>query len=607
MSSAVPLNPPAGIFDIPVPGNWVLPGDQFWLALVKPPFDGPQRILDDTSRPEALALAQRLFAQNAEGQFPIVVGSGGKAAVVLFPEFAFGSGDFGTIDPLIRAQPQPLVAIAGFGAVRGAVLRAHIESGQVQCGWAAGLQAVDTTKRYNAAWCWIHDPRRNGADAHRCFVLLKNWPEQRQERINIPDITNGTNVARLVADDCIIFPLICSDMLCTDAQGPHERIAASIRASALQREPVLVPLVMLEGKPSHPAWRTRLSDLINVAPLKIAVVTCNHVAVAPLSGEDDDQLRCLSGALVSYTQYTDDHRDPPHPVRPVKFGAVAGYVLRSTEPGIIAGDFIWREVGLVNRFIWLPNSRGVLDGANWISVINSPAQVETLRWCDRVGMPPWLAANSPGEKFLRVGYAEIRKALKAGDRGSSIWPETLTGRGLDERFMHRLDDVGSTPALRQALDEAYRSLSVLMQAPDYQFDPQVHPGHFHRPAAGAKASRDVIIWSSPDRRYEEQMQKLQEAALNGRYGFTVLVIGGAAGGVAPAFTQVTPTSTTDVSNGPLAEEGDITQPPPSPVFWMPLGELHSLLARPAWAGLPEDQRGEAFSQVLVDLLNRPAA
>ncbi|HRE04636.1 MAG TPA: hypothetical protein PKX00_03440 [Opitutaceae bacterium] len=599
---------PAGIFDIPIPGNWVLPDNQLWLALAKPPLDGSQPILDDTSRPKALALAQRLFARNTEGQFPIAVGAAGKAAVVLFPEFAFGSGDFAAVDALIREQTEPVVTIAGFGAVRGDVLRAQIQAGQVQCGWATGLPAIEATKRYNAAWCWIHDPRRHDADVHRCFVILKNWPDQREERVNIPDIAQGTAAVRLVADDCIIFPVICADVLCVAADGPHERIAASIRASAaVSHKMILVPVMMLDGKPSHGAWRTRIADLIAAAPLKVAVVTCNHVSVAPLASEDDDQVRCLSGALVAQSQYSPDHRETPHPVRPVKFGAVAGYVLRSPAPGIVTGDFIWREVGLVNRFIWLPNSRGILEGANWVSTIESPVQIETLRWCERIGLPPWLTADSPGDLLLRAGRASFRQALKVGTVSSAVWPESLTGRGLDRKFGYLLDSAGGTPALRQAMDEAYLSLGTLMLANGYRFEPQTNPGHFHRPAADEKASRDIIIWSSPDWLYEQQMQALQEAALNGRYGATVVVIGRAAGGVASPFMRVVPTATTDFSTGPAGDDDDITQPPVAPVLWLPLGALHTLLAQPAWAGMPEAQRSGAFGQALADLLNRPAA
>ena len=302
-----------GIFDIEVPGNWVLPDDQLWLAIVKPPYTGPNLIENDASRPEALALASALFSRNGEGQYPIAINAPLRNAVVLFPEFAFGSGDFANLDALIRPQPRPVMVFAGFGAIRGDRLRTVIQEEQILCGWQSGIEAVDATKRYNAAWCWIHDPRQNGANSHRCYILLKNWPEQRTERVGIPDLAGGTETVRLVADDCTIFPLICADILCNTANCPQERIAASIRASNLNRNKVLIPVLMLDGKPSNPAWSSRLAHMIQADPNKVAIITCNHVSVSPLSAELDDQMRCLSGALVSIQQFSPDHRELPHP------------------------------------------------------------------------------------------------------------------------------------------------------------------------------------------------------------------------------------------------------------------------------------------------------
>src|SRR5262245_53829269 len=124
MASAAPSPPAPGILDVHVPGNWVLPGDKFWLALVKPPFGGPQPILNDTTRPQAIAMARGLFSRNADGQFPITLGAAARTAIVVFPEFAFASGDFPVVDALVREQTHPVITLAGFGAVRGDALRA---------------------------------------------------------------------------------------------------------------------------------------------------------------------------------------------------------------------------------------------------------------------------------------------------------------------------------------------------------------------------------------------------------------------------------------------------------------------------------------------------
>jgi hypothetical protein len=608
MARAAPVPTVQGIFDIEMPGNWVMPGDQLWLAMVKPPYGGPQQIENDASRPAALALATRLFAPNGAGQFPVAVNAPERNAIVLFPEFAFGSGDYAPLDALIRVQPRPVIVLAGFGATRGDTLRAAIQAGAFQCGWSTGLDAIDATKRYNGAWCWIHDPRQPAANAHRCFALLKNWPEQRNERVGIPDIAPGTEIVRLIADDCTIFPLICADVLCNAPNSPQARIAASVQASNLDHFKVLVPVMMLDGNPANPAWSSRLAHLIQADPLKVAVVTCNHVSVAPLPGEEEDQVRCLSGALVSVQQCSPDQQKPSHPVRPLSVAGFAGYVLRSSAPGIAGGEFVWREIPLANRFVWLPNLRATLDGEVVSDAIDAPDQVEMQRWCRRVRRPAWLNPETPGTDFLASGYAKLHQALKPSGIARTLWPEALVGRGLDDKFSHSLDTAGRNAALRDALDEAYLVASSVIQSPAYRFEPLATPGHFHRPASVDRAARDIVIWSSPERLGDHQYQTVQEQALKGRFGRATVVVARGAGGMSPGFKRVTPEATTDVGTGPPSSDtSDITEPPLPPVFWMPSGELHPIIQDPNWTQLPAEQRSARIGLAIENLLNRTAA
>lgn len=607
MARAVPPTAVAGIFDIPMPGNWVMPGDRLWLALVKPPYNGPQLIENDTTRPGALALADRLFAPDGAGQFPVATNAQDRNAVVLFPEFAFGSGDFAHLDALIRAQPHPVVVLAGFGATRGDALRAAIQAGAFQCGWTTGLASIDDTKRYNGAWCWIRDPRQHGANAHRCFALLKNWPEQRNERVGIPDIASGTEIARLIADDCTIFPLICSDVLCNAPNSPQVRIATSVQASNLDHFKVLVPVLMLDANPANPAWSSRLAHLIQADPEKMAVVTCNHVSVRPLPAEDEDQMRCLSGALVSIQQCSTEQKRPSHPVRPLSVAGFAGYVLRSSAPGIAGGEFVWREIPLSNRFVWLPNLRATLDAGAVTDTIASPDQIEMQRWCSRVRPPAWLNAGSPGLDFLANGFEKLLQALKVSGAARTIWPDALVGRGLDDKFSHPLDSAGRIAPVRDALDEAYRIASSAIQSPAYRFEPLATPGHFHRPAFADRAARDIVIWSSPNKLSDHQYKTVQEEALKGRFARATVVVAHGAGGTPPAFKRVTPDATTDIANGPPAGDAtDIAEPPVSPVFWMPSGELHPVLLDPSWLHVPEPQRLDSIALAIENLFNRAA-
>jgi hypothetical protein len=242
-----------------------------------------------------------------------------------------------------------------------------------------------------------------------------------------------------------------------------------------------------------------------------------------------------------------------------------------------------------------------------VHTIDEPVQIEMQRWCGRVHRPPWLNANSPGDNYVKAGFGIMPSALKPVDLASTIWPEALTGRGLDTGFVYRLDDAGANAPVRDALNEAYLIVSAVMQTHDFHFEPLTNRGHFYRPATANRASRDVIIWSSPDKLSDFQYQRLQEAALDGRYQNAVLVIARGAGGTSPGFTRVMPEATTDYTSGPPSAEDDITEPTPAPIFWMPSGELHTLLVREEWSQIPEAQRSNGIGLAVESLLNRIAA
>ena len=252
--------------------------------------------------------------------------------------------------------------------------------------------------------------------------------------------------------------------------------------------------------------------------------------------------------------------------------------------------------------------RATLDGDALVHTIDAPVQIEMQRWCNRVRRPVWLNANTPGTAFLDAGFAKTRLALKPVGNASAIWPDALTGRGLDSKFAYQLDDAGKNTAVQSALDEAYLIAGSVFQTPGYLFEPLVNPGHFHRPETVDRAARDIVIWSSPDKLSDYQFQKVQEAAVNGRYERVVVVVAHGAGGIAPVFMRVTPDAMTDVGNGPPPTDGeDIAAPPPAPVFWMPSGELQILLAREEWAQLPENTRLASIGLAVENLLDRIAA
>src|SRR6185295_9040534 len=91
-----------------------------------------------------------------------------KSGILAFPEYAFGSGDFAALNTLVRNYPEPLIVLAGFGAVPGKSINSLLES--CTATWPQGAAGIDRLARYNAGWCWVH----RGPSDTTCYIFLKN-------------------------------------------------------------------------------------------------------------------------------------------------------------------------------------------------------------------------------------------------------------------------------------------------------------------------------------------------------------------------------------------------------------------------------------------------
>lgn len=188
----------SGVGTVNINVNWLNGNHELPVCLAQPQLVTQEVIAHDESRPQSLALAQSIFG-NEHGQAQLGRWFQGENGLLLFPEYAFGSPDFESLDQLVREYAHPLIVIAGFGAVRGNSLRALLQS--CEACWTDGANAVDEQSRYNAGWCWIH----YGPGNTRPYIFLKNFFEQRLE-ITIPGITQGTHILELISRDLIVYP-----------------------------------------------------------------------------------------------------------------------------------------------------------------------------------------------------------------------------------------------------------------------------------------------------------------------------------------------------------------------------------------------------------------
>lgn len=141
------------VWDIEVPGAWTA-ASELNICLAQPTQVAPDVIAADAARPGSLELARALF-ERVGGRSTLERWFADQPGLLLFPEYAFSSTDFGHLKLLLESYPQPLVLVAGFGAVRGDALIDLLQ----QCAptWPGGPDLVDVQARYNGAWIVVRN------------------------------------------------------------------------------------------------------------------------------------------------------------------------------------------------------------------------------------------------------------------------------------------------------------------------------------------------------------------------------------------------------------------------------------------------------------------
>jgi len=547
------------------------------LVLAKPPVAADQikdLALADRPRPSSAALAEKLLAaSNQRSKLSEV--SGGKPAVVLFPEYAFGSDDWRALDTLVRAQPQVTLFFAGFGATLGSGLEAAVRRGEVQSSWPSSFQFV-AESRYNAAWCWIHRP----GESTQCFLILKHLPEQVWEAAWIPNFGEGQGGLLISAEDVSLAPLICADAVLARASGPRAELWQTLAGLDDPHRRVLVLVLAAESKPSHPLWLAFIDEATMNRTAQVAVACTNLWPVLPTRDEQDDRFRCLTGAFVSAARGGVDRGVPQAFARHCVTQGSSGFLLRRSVGGAAAGRFAWECRGATNRYVWRPSFRLVWRSIGWEMEKDDVELVELERWPQRVAIPA--GCSSAGAELLKRGLGALRDELAAFTDAKKLWPVLLTGSAR-ERCVG-IDELGKQDAERRALEHAFQALAVLKSVQGFplQRDAMV-PWQFQGPMTTRAGQRGYVVWCSPHLSGLELRQKICRVALDWHVAEPTMVVAKQALG-SPLPEGVLdvglarPDFRTDfAADLPARQRTFDSAPRPAPVYHVPFASVEDLL------------------------------
>ena len=129
------------------------------------------------------------------------------------------------------------------------------------------------------------------------YIFLKNYFEQTGE-ITVPNLKEGTCILRLEADDIVIFPLVCADLICNEISSPRQKIINSIENAGISNKKLLVTGSLLNSNSSSGHWKAAIGDLLEkIKPSNGRLLLSNCVNPDPVREEETDKWRCLSGAF----------------------------------------------------------------------------------------------------------------------------------------------------------------------------------------------------------------------------------------------------------------------------------------------------------------------
>lgn len=449
-------------------------------------------IANDGGRPNNVRLVRQLLVGDPQatdtGAMLTHLLPGGRPALVLMPEYSFGSGDWEELNTLVGRCGRDVVLLAGFGAVSGDVLK----------GWAQqGPEILENPgdlsehARYSGAWCWVH---QRGIRTS-CWCFLKTDPEQDYEIPQIDGFETGRVQPLFKFNDFFLAPGICRDLL---SEGWTAELKRELRIIAENEapKPLLIAGLLLQQEPGHDLWQNAIDNLCRVDEYggPIVVTLANHATEIVSWDETKDKWRSQSGVFCS----TNLRRKQEHlaAVRKVTDRNFFGVVCRRAEPCAVGGKVRWSFEGDQGRFLWETTHSAEIDSEEIAFRVANicGADYECLHAVSRLHLPP----NS--ETYLSTQRDSLSSFLT--ERKASVQSISYLLSGLEDpgkvgafvskEICIRLKEGSCLAKLRKGL----LALLFLHHENLGDWNDEVAPGHLH----GELENEHVhtLVWASPD-------------------------------------------------------------------------------------------------------------
>jgi hypothetical protein len=572
-----------GVGQVHIAGQWLSNG-RLPICFAKPPRRVDE-IPENAVSAATLAFAHAILGGGGDNAgAPLQTWFNGLAGLLIFPEYAFSSRDFNTIDVRIRAYPSRIIVLAGFGAAKGSEIGELLKAGCL-ASWKDGSAALTVQGRYNAGWCWIHDPSKGTC----CILFIKNFIDQAYEIAVVPNLLPLTSILRIDTEDVVLYPLICADLISNQEQSPRVRIARSLPPN---RKRVAICTVSCTAAPESGWWRTAIDAAVQMHQQQAIVIFANQDVTEIKAEEEDDRWRCLTGAFISRTRMTRPPRSPLHFVRHIATEAAAGgLILRNPHAGVATGTIGWDCNPAIGLYVWEPQLRLFWRDQTLQPIIERVEAYEIRRFLMR-------RATTVALPFAQQVRASITQALidVAAQQNTNmltprLWPDLLDGirppqppRSADELYFEQ-DYLERGLGVFVAMQEATNAQPLIAGRKRGQM---------------SWGDKELRIWVSPRLREDEMFRSLEELALESGSAPPLIVIGRGRGLGSDILAQpvlgrepippsrVTPDRQTDFTSAtPNTDDAaGIESARIRRIFWQRMSNVEEVLVHPPPAVAP---------------------
>jgi hypothetical protein len=553
------------VFHVTLETNWLNSNGELPICLVQPTLVPLQMIIQDESRPESIALASKLFSNDSHNS-KLATWFNGDKGLLVFPEYSFGSKDFTNLNQLICSYPYPIIVLAGFGAVRGNDLIRLLS--ECEPTWPDGITMIDPQAKYNAGWCWTHLNTGNT----KCYIFLKNFPEQRYEISLLPELATGKSIFRIETNDLILYPLICADLICDQSNSARERIDKTLprlqNNQADINKQVLITALLYTPDPHHGLWKCAINDVVSLHNRRAGLCTVNQLLTDCQTDSDKDAWRSLTGGFINKHIMSDRPSPILSSVHYISTDSASGLILRESFVGVACGRFRWVNGADLGRGVWVPNVRKIYKEGELQECNDSIECIELKRYLRRKRNLICQDYDSAIKPLIENGLNEIIKEENNKYLSPRLWAKLLTG--IEENPSHKFD-IEKIDDESASIDRALGVLAAIQQITGAS--PIEGPSY----RGQLKYSNaELMVWKAPRDDWKKMEHNLQLSSIKHSTEPQLIVLGSGCRGQDCQSKKIIPDRFTDITE--CRKPGsDIETTRYRHIFWHPLGEFEDIL------------------------------